>query len=381
MKLYQRCTRCVMDNTADEMIIFDDCGVCNYCKKAYNLLDSTYFPNKIGKEKLIKLLYEVKNEGNGKKYDCIMGISGGLDSSYLCYLGYTWGLRVLLVHVDDGFDTDISKENIEKLVKKTGFDYKVINPDVVQYNDLIKSYLKAGVPNVTAPQDNILFACLYKYMRKYKIRYFLSGGNFAQESILQLGNSHSASDIVNIKDIHSKFGNERIDKLPLLSTRQKLFDNKILKIESPRPLNYIDYQRDKAFKELNDFCGFQYYGAKHLENILTAFVQLYWLPKKFGVDKRTSHFSSMIVSGQISRDEALTQLMQPLYNPDLMNGYISIIKNKLKISDIEFEKIMDAPIHKHTYFKTEKELKIIKLIVFIKNILNKRKHNKKEIIR
>jgi len=341
-----------MDNSSDSTITFDENGFCNYCSNALAIKDKTYFPNEEGKAKLNTLLIELKKYGDGKKYDCIMGISGGLDSSYLAYLGYKWGLRILAIHVDDGFDTDISKENIRKLVNTTKIELITLKPDAVQFNALTKAYMKAGVPNLAAPQDSVLFASLYDYASKNKIKYFLSGSNFALESILQRGNTHDAHDVVNICDINKRFGEKPIDKLLFISQIKKAFYEHILKIKTICPLNYIDYNRERAFKELYDFCGFEYYGRKHLENILTAFAQLYWFPKKFGVDKRTSHLSSMIISGQISRDDALTEYEQPLCDEKMIVDYIAIIKDKLNIQDTEFEEIMSSPPRQHTEYKT-----------------------------
>ncbi|MCI8724543.1 MAG: N-acetyl sugar amidotransferase [Hungatella sp.] len=348
------CTRCIMNDSSDNTILFDEKGQCNYCNRAYGNIGKIYFPNAEGQKKLDKLLFDVKESGKGKKYDCIMGLSGGLDSSYLAYLGYQWGLRILAVHIDDGYDTEISKSNLRKLISATGFDYEVIKPDSVQFNDLTLAYMKAGVPNIAVPQDNILFAFIYKKMREYGIKYFLSGGNFALESILQRGNTHSAFDIDNIMDIHNRFGEEPIDKIELLSNMQTYIDKKDLGIESPRPLNFIDYNRERAFKELKEFCSFKYYGRKHLENILTAFIQLYWFPKKFGVDKRTSHLSSMIVSNQMTREEALKEIEEPLYDEKMMEQYISIIKSNLRISNKEFDILMSAPVHQHEDYAVER---------------------------
>ena len=344
---YRRCCRCVMDNESDPTILFNEMGECNYCTKAYDDINKVYFPNEKGKKLLENLISEVKKAGKDKKYDCVMGLSGGLDSSYLAYLGYEWGLRVLAIHIDDGYDTDISKHNLHYLIKKTGFDYEVITPDSSQYNDLTLAYMKAGVPNIAIPQDNILFAFLYRRMKELGLEYFLSGGNFALESILQKGNTYNAFDLRNILDIHRRFGTKPIDKLELLSFEQKEYDKSVLNIKSPRPLNYIDYNRKKAFEELNEFCGFQYYGRKHLENKLTAFAQLYWFPKKFGVDKRTSHLSSMIVSGQMTRELALKELEAPMYNVDTMDEYINCIKEHMHIDEKQFIDIVDAPTHSH----------------------------------
>lgn len=364
MDKYRRCTRCVMDNASDSTIRFDENGYCNYCTQALSEIGSTvYFPDEEGERKLQNLIKMLKREGERKTYDCIMGISGGLDSSYLAYLGYKWGLRILAVHIDDGYDTEISSSNIKRLCEAAHIELRTIKPDSKQYNALTLAYMKAGVPNLAIPQDNILFAFLYDTVKESGIKYFLSGGNFALESILQQGNTYNAMDVVNIKDINCKFGKEKIDKLHFVSSYHKYYYQKIGKAITLRPLNYIDYNRDRAFLELKEFCGFEYYGRKHLENILTAFVQLYWLPKKFGVDKRTSHCSSMIVSGQLTRDQALAELAEPMYDESLMERYIQIIKKNMDISDAEFNKIMNAPIHQHTEYRTDKLAKVIRKIL------------------
>ena len=353
MKKYQRCTRCIMDNKSDDKIRFDKNGYCNYCTSALAVRDKEWFPNAIGQQKLQQMVQEVKTAGKTKKYDCILGLSGGLDSSYLTYLAYKLGLRALVVHIDDGYDTKIAASNIQKLIEKSGFDYEVIKPDSEQYNALTLAFMKAGVANIATPQDNILFAFLYSRVKEYKIPYLLSGVNFSLESILQHGNTHSAYDVIQIKDIARRFCDKPIDKLKFISSNRILIDRYLLKIKTFAPLNYVDYTRDKAFKELADFCGFEYYGRKHLENILTAFIQLRWFPEKFGVDKRTSHLSSMIVSDQMTRDEALKELEEPIYNEEQMAEYVEIIKRNMKLTDEEFERIMKAPAHRHEEYKIE----------------------------
>lgn len=343
----RRCKRCIMDDSSDDSIIITKEGYCSYCISALNSVGKVYFPNAEGERKLAALLKEVKESGKGKKYDCIMGLSGGLDSSYLTYLGYKWGLRILVVHVDDGFDTDISKNNIGKLIERTGFDYISVKPDSEQYADLVVAYMKAGVPNIAVPQDNIDLACIYEKLKEYDIKYFLSGGNFALECILQKGNTYSNLDVQNIRNIHSLFGRGPIDKLNFISAKEVEDIKKSRGIVTVRPLDLIDYNRDRAFAELKDFCGFEYYGRKHLENRLTEFIQLYWFPKKFGVDKRTSHLSSMIVNGQMTREQALKEFSEPLYKEKEMNECIALVKKKFGISDEEFDKIMAAPVHQH----------------------------------
>lgn len=371
----RECKRCVMNDSSDKQIGFDDKGYCNYCTNALIKKKYVYFPNEEGQLMIKRMVDEIKEDGKGKKYDCIMGISGGLDSSYLLYLGYKWGLRILAVHIDDGYDTDISKSNIAKLSKATGIDIHNIVPDKEQFNGLIKAYMKAGVPNIATPQDNILFAFLYSEAKKYRTSYFLSGENFALECILQSGNTHSARDKVNLMDIYHKYGEKGIDKLKFTSNWRILATRFELGVKERKPLNYIDYNRDRAFKELKDFCGFQYYGSKHLENKLTAFIQLVWFPKKFGVDKRTSHLSSMIVSDQLTRSEALDILKQPLYDEEMMNSYIQDIKGNLQIDDEEFKQIMNAPVHSHEEFKTDRlYYSIITMGSRVKQLVRKIRH-------
>ena len=349
----QRCTRCVMDNRSDSTITFDENGYCNYCTQALEEMDRVYFPNEEGQRKIEELVGRLKEENKKKPYDCIMGISGGLDSSYLAYLAKEkWGLRILAVHIDDGFDEPVAIENIRKLCEKLEIRLIVEKPNAEQFCDLTRAFFLAGVPNLAIPQDNILFAYLYDYARKYKIRSFLSGGNFALEGILQRGNSHDNSDKKHILAIHKRFGTKPVDQLPFLSQQRKLWDKYVRKIETVCPLNYIDYNRDRAINELKEFCGFEYYGSKHLENKLTKFIQLYYFYNKFGVDKRTSHLSSMIVSGQMSRDEALRILEQPLYDPQEMDRDIDFILDKLQLSREEFEDVMHQPPKQHTDYPT-----------------------------
>lgn len=348
-----QCVRCIMDNVGDNTITFNDKGECDYCVGALEEKKRTYFPNEVGQKKLKSLIERLKNENQNKPYDCIMGISGGLDSSYLAYLGSVqWGLRILAVHVDDGFDTEISIRNIERISKFPNFDLKIIKPNAEQFADLTKAYMRAGVPNLAVPQDNVLFASLYDFMRKNKIRTFLSGGNFALECILARGNTHHAYDLTNLMYIHKKFGTQPINQLHLISQFKRDIDNYLLKIESLRPLNWIDYNMKNAWEELTNYCGFEYYGGKHLENYLTKFIQQYWFYKKFNVDKRKSHLSSMIISNQLTRDEAIKLYEKPLYDEQDMQNTIDFVLKKLNMSHLEFEELLNKPAHQHDDYPT-----------------------------
>lgn len=350
------CTRCVLNDSTDSSMSFDENGVCNYCTEALERKDIVYFPNEEGKKKMDALVNRLKSEGKGKKYDCMMGISGGLDSAYLAYIGYKYGLRILAIHIDDGFDAPVASENINKLCEACGIELITIKPDAEQYNDLTKAFFLAEVPNVAMPQDNILFAELYRYAKKNGVKTFLSGGNFALESILQ--KSDFSDDGVNaycvgqIKDIHNKFGSKDVDKLCFMNNFQRIAYRYVLGISSVRPLNFIDYDREKAIRELNEFCGFEYYESKHCENILTKVIQLYWLPKKFHYDKRTSHLSSMIVSGQLTRGEALQLLSKPICDEKQMDADVNTVCSKLGLSRSEFDGIVIRPGKRHSDYKT-----------------------------
>jgi len=353
------CSRCVMDNASDNTITFESDGTCSYCNYALSRMGEAYYPNDLGKEKLNSMIKLLKEEGKGKQFDCLMGLSGGLDSAYLAYLAAKeWGLRILAVHVDDGFDAEIATHNIENLCKKFEIKLIVEKPDQTEYMDVLKSFIRSDVPSIAIPQDNVLQACLKNYAKKYNLKYFLSGANFSLESILQRGNGPVAADAVHIKDIHTKYGEVPLTKLPLINIFDRYIGQKYInKIKTLRPLNYIDYNRERAIQELKLEAGFNYYGGKHYESIFTKFVQVYYLPNKFGVDKRKSHFSSMIVSGQMNRKEALLELDKALYNHEEMKRDIHFILSKLNMDKSEFDKIMSQPGRSHNEYKTSSFMK------------------------
>lgn len=343
-----------MDDSADPNITFDNEGFCNYCSSALDLKPKTFFPNQEGKSKLAAMIDMLKDEGRGKDYDCMMGLSGGLDSSYLAYLGAAkWGLRIIAVHIDDGYDTDISKSNLEGLIDKTGIECITIKPDAEQFNNLTLAYMKAGVPDLAVPQDNILFAALFEFALEHGIKYFLSGSNFSTESILQDGCGWNTYDVVNLLDIHKRFGQKPIDSLHFMSNWEKMKISKVLGMTTLAPLNYVEYTREKAFTELNEYCDFQYYGRKHLENHLTAFLQTCWLPEKFGIDKRKSHLSSLIVSDQMTRDEALEELNEPQYDEESMEAIKRIMADNMGVNVDEIESLILAAPHKHEEYKID----------------------------
>jgi len=339
-----------MDNRSDDSIVFDEKGFCNYCNYALERRDNTYFPNDVGKIKLASLIDKIKTNSKKKKYDCIMGISGGLDSAYLAFLGYQWGLRILAIHVDDGFNTSTAEINIQNLCKRCNIELIVEQPDKKLLSDIIRAFLRASVPGICNVQDNIIMAYIYRHALKHQIKYFLSGANFSLESILQRGSGVNAADGYHIKAIHNLFGREQINELPLVSlfsiyVKYKYLNN-IIRI---RPLDLIDYKKDLAISELHSLCGFNYYGGKHYENILTKFAQACYLPQKFNIDKRTSHLSSLIISGQMTREDALRELQKPLYESvTALQKDINYVLSSLNLTNDEFVNIMKIPPKKHS---------------------------------
>jgi len=348
------CKRCVMDNLGDPSITFDENGFCNYCTVALQSKEILYHPNDDGKRQLDDIVSKIKRDGKNQKYDCMLGLSGGLDSSFVAYIGHQYGLRMLAVHIDDGFDTVETTKNIDRICKAYNIDLVVEKPNKEQFTDLTRAFIRAGVPNIAIPQDNVLFANLYKYAQENHIKYFLSGSNFALECILQRGNSHDATDKTHILDIHKRFGEKKLDgTLPLFSMFEKRIKyNLIYKIQTICPLNYVEYNALNAFAILHKTCGFEYYGDKHCESHLTKFMQRYYLPQKFGVDKRKSHYSSMIISGQMTRDEALGKLAEPLYEEQQLQKDLAFILGELSISRKEFDKLMSESPRKHTDYRT-----------------------------
>lgn len=348
----KKCTRCIMDTEGDPYITFNHKGECNYCTYALGRMNGVYFPNEEGMKKLDSMLNTLKEQGRGKDYDCIMGLSGGLDSAYLAYLGAKkWNLRILGVHIDDGFDSPVAIKNVTNLCENCHIPLVNIKLNEEEFADVTRSFFYAGVPGLCIPQDNALVAKLFAIADKYKIQNFLSGTNFALESVLQRGDMHNYADKVHIKAIHKKFGQQPIKNLLFLSLFDRYIKYKYFKKQYYlRPLDLIDYNKERAIEELKTV-DFNYYEGKHYENILTKFLQVYYMPKKFNIDIRKSHLSSLIVSGQLTREEALQEYNQPLYKEEVMENEINMILSKLKISRADFNRIMNEPPKKHTDYK------------------------------
>ena len=352
---YQICNRCVMD-TSDPEITFDENGVCNHCKK----FDEKILPywKTFTKEWLDKKVEYIKKECYNASYDCIIGLSGGIDSSYLLhYMIKEYNLRVLVVHVDAGWNTKIAENNIEKLVKKLGIELHTIRINWEEMRDLSIAFLKSGVANCDVPQDMAFFAALYEYATRKNIQYVLTGSNFATESILPFAWGHSAMDSLQLKDIHRKFGKIPLITFPVITFFDYyIYYPYIYKMKVLRPLNNISYNKQIALELLQREYGWETYGNKHCESIWTKFFQEYFLPTKFGYDKRRPHFASMILAGDMTREEALERLKKPLYNEVDLKKDLQVILEKLQLTMEEWQEIMDAPIKSYKDYENNEKL-------------------------
>lgn len=349
-KKYQECVRCVMDTT-DPEITFDAEGVCNHCTTFETVTRKNWFPNEEGKKQLDAILERIKSEGKNKEYDCIFGLSGGLDSSYLALVLKDHGLRPLVVHVDAGWNSELAVYNIEQLVKYCGYDLHTHVMNWPEVKDLQLAYLKAGVANQDVPQDHAFFATLYHFAVKNKINYVINGGNIATEGISAASWHHAAMDAINLRAIHKKFG-----KIPLKDYKTiSFFDYYfyypfVKKMKTVRPLNYIAYSKEKALKELKEKVGYKPYERKHGESRFTKFFQNYYLPTKFNMDKRRPHLSSMVVSDLMRREEAQIELQKPLYDAKELFEDKLFVAKKLGITTEELDALCAPPGRHYSEF-------------------------------
>jgi len=344
-KPYQICTRCVMDTT-DPDIVFDNNGICNHCTNAIERLKQPPYglPPPKKKEALNQLIAKIKTVGKDKKYDCLIGLSGGVDSSYVAYLVIKWGLRPLAVHLDNRWNSQEGEKNIENICKILGIELYKNVLDWEEFKDLQLAFLKASTPDSEIPTDNIICETLYRIANKYGIKYILSGVNITSESIMPFMWSVGHNDKKYIKAIHKQFGRKKKLTIPILSIYKMYYYQKVKGIKWEATLNYVDYDKEKAKEILKQNLKWQDYGRKHGESIYTRIFQEYILPEKFGYDKRRAHFSSLIVANQLTREEALEKIQEPLYtNEAELKNDIDFFCNKLGISQSEFGKIMTTP--------------------------------------
>jgi N-acetyl sugar amidotransferase len=371
---HQVCKTCVMD-TSDPCITFDENGICSHCLKFHSSTSKNWFPNELGKQKLEQMIELIRARGKGAEHDCILGLSGGIDSSYLALKLKDWGLRPLVVHVDAGWNSELAVANIEKIVRHCHYDLHTHVVDWGDMRDLQLSYLRAGISNQDVPQDHIFFASLYHFAIKNNIKYILSGGNIATEGIMAEGwHEGSAMDSINLKAIHQKYGVGKLKSYRTISFWEYYIYYPFFKrMRTFRPLNYMPYDKKMAVNELQQTIGWRDYGRKHGESLFTKVFQNDYLIRRYGFDKRKPHLSSLIVSGQLSRDEALAELLRPIYHPSEREVDVDYFCKKLRISREDYEKFVDA--EKGSYYdfdNWESRYKILKKIqMLVQRVLGK----------
>jgi len=330
-------------DTTDPNISFDDRGWCDYCNNFTNEILLSWHTDAAGAQELAALAEKIQAQGEGKDFDCIIGLSGGLDSSYVTYIAKEkMGLRPLLFHVDAGWNTDQAVGNIEKLVDGLGLDLytEVINWE--EMKDLQVAFLRSQIPDQDLPQDAAFFSALYKFAHKHKIKYVITGSNFSTECCREPEEwgGYLGIDKLLFKDIHSRFGKRPLESFPLVDILvSKVFYQKILGMEIAKPLNMVPYVKKDAETELETRFGWQRFQHKHHESRFTRFYEDYWLPRKFGFHKRRAHFSSLIMTGQMTRDQALERISHPEMDEHFLRQEFEYVANKLDLTVDELQEI------------------------------------------
>lgn len=333
-------------DTTDAQITFDENGVCDHCRNYYENTLPNWHTDERGRAELEQLVAKIKAAGKGRDFDCIMGMSGGIDSSYLTYIAKEeLGLRPLVFHVDAGWNSQEAVNNIETLVDNLGLDLFTEVIDWEEMRDLQLAFFKAGVPHIDVPQDHAFFATMYNFAEEHKIKYILTGANYSTECVRNpVEWMYFQTDVTQIKDIHARFGARPLKKYPLSNIlRHKVYLRYVRGIEVVKPLNYVPYIKEDAMQLLVDRFGWQRYPQKHFESRFTRFYEGYWLPKKFGFDTRRVQWSSLILTKQMTREEALEGLKRPAFDDQTIAQDFEYVATKLGISTDELRGYMAAP--------------------------------------
>lgn len=355
---YQICTVCVMDTT-DSSIVFDETGICDHCIEFRTKTLPNWHTDERGRATLDRMIQRIRTDGANRDFDCIIGMSGGIDSSYLTYIAKEQlGLRPLVFHVDAGWNSQIAVNNIERLVDGLGLDLftEVINWE--EMKDLQLAFFRSGVPHIDTPQDHAFFATMYKFATEHGVNYVLTGANLSTECIRNpVEWMYYQSDSVQLLDIHRQFGSRPLRTFPVTSILwHKIWLPYVRGIKVLRPLNYLPYIKEHAKRILIDRFGWQPYPQKHFESRFTKFYESYWLPKRFGYDVRRVQYSSLIVTGQMTREEALELLKKPPYDEATIGQEIEFVANKLGITVAELDSFLHLPKRTYRDFKSQRHV-------------------------
>ncbi len=337
---YRICNRCIMDTT-DPDISFDDADRCNHCRR-YDERARVELHEDDG-QSLARIVDKLKRHGRGKPYDCIIGVSGGVDSTYLAYKLKELGLRPLAVHLDNGWNSELAVSNIEKVLRNLGIDLHTYVIDWLEFRDIQRAFLEASTPDSEIPTDHAIFAALYIAAAQHGLRYVVAGNNHRTEAILPDAWARGHSDWRYIKCVHRQFGTRPIKTFPYFSILSLVRFSLLRRQKTVCILDYLHYDKEAAKKIVAKELGWRDYGGKHYESIFTRFLQAYILPRKFDIDKRRAHYSALICSGQMSRDDALELMQEPTYPPELLEQDKEYVLKKLGYTDDEFGAVMAAP--------------------------------------
>ncbi|MDC3174888.1 N-acetyl sugar amidotransferase [Candidatus Pelagibacter sp.] len=361
---------CVMD-TSDPKISFDKNGICDHCENFYkNIKNTINIDQKKKIEDLEKKIININKSTNKENYNCLVGLSGGVDSSYLVHVVVKkLKLKPMVVHVDTGWNSKESVNNIEKIIDKLELD---LHTEVINWRemrDLQVAFIKSGQASIEIPQDHAIWASIHKIAIKNNIKYLITGGNLSTECIREpLEWAYHASDVKHIKDIHNKFGNIKLKTFPLCNIfTYRIYYRFFKNLKNIQVLNYFNYKKEDAISILEKEYGWKNYSHKHYESRFTKFWQGYWLRKKFGYDVRKVHFSSLILTGQLTREEALNKLKGEAFDEKEIFNELNYIKTKLGFSDEEFQNYIDAP--KKSFKDYNSFYKIIQFLVNLSRFL------------
>lgn len=357
------CSKCVMDTT-DKEIVFDERGICNHCHQ-FEVKKENLRPY----SELLRIFNKIKMENIKKEFDCVIGISGGVDSSYVTYQAFKHGLRAMLIHCDNGQNAPEADENIKSMAKYTQFPLITVTLDEQEFKEIIKAYLRAGVPDLEVATDHSITASVCIQAIKTKTKYLLSGSNIASEGVMPETWAYLKQDSTNIKDIYEKFGNgKRLEHFPFFSYYSRKWHEDVVKdLRIIKILNYLSYDKEKAKKELIADCGWKDYGGKHCESVWTRFFQDYILPVRFNIDTRKAYYSALINMGQMDRDEALKRLSKPAYTPSQMKKDKAKVLSWLEMDEDEFDSLMRQPKRMHIDFKNNQN--VAKLYMKVKKLI------------
>ena len=358
MKNYTICTNCVMD-TSDTRIQFDANGICDHCNDFINNVKPNWNVDENSKYELAKIIEKIKIQGKDKEFDCILGLSGGVDSSYMLHIAVKeFGLRPLVFHVDGGWNSELAVHNIQMLVDKLGLDLytEVINWE--EMKDFQLSFFKSGLPHIDIPQDHAFVATLYNFAYKYNIKYILNGGNISTECVRNpMEFMYYGTDMIHLRDIISKYGTIKLETYPFSSVlRHKFFLRYIKGVKVIKSLNFMPYIKSEALELLEKEYGWKPYPQKHFESRFTKFYESYWLPERFGFDTRRIQFSSLILTGQMNREDAIEILKRPAYNPDTIEDEFNFIATKLGIKSQELKEYFNMPKKFYWDYKNQEKL-------------------------